>query len=245
MVLLGILLVYATCWLGTLIRNNMKKNFYIGQADRQERTILVSGLGKVTGSNDIAVTTIGHSNTDKDVAKAQAANKKVMDKVLAELKQLGVADKDLQSDYSIYPDYNYTEQKGQELRGYRVASSVTVKIRDLSKISAILGLAGKYGATEVGGLSFTIDAPENLKANARAKAVADAQAKAAKLAAGLGVRLGALISYNEYESGGYQPMPMMKYGADMGGGMGGGPAEVMAGGRDVMMNVNLSYEILP
>lgn len=242
MVLLGILLVYLTCFLGTLIRNNMKKNFYIGKADRSERTILVGGFGKVTVSNDIAVTTIGHSNTDKDVAKAQADNKKVMDGVLAELKQLGAADKDLQSDYSIYPDYNYTEQKGQELRGYRVASSVTVKIRDLSKIPAILGLAGKYGATEVSGLSFTIDDPENLKAEARAKAVADAQTKAAKLAAALGVRLGSLISYNEYEGGGYQPPPMYKYGAETGG---GGPAEVMAGSRDVVMNVNLSYEILP
>ena len=40
--------------------------------------ITVSGYGKVTGSNDIAQTTIGFSNTDKDIAKAQAANNKVM-----------------------------------------------------------------------------------------------------------------------------------------------------------------------
>ena len=59
-----------------------------------ERTISVNGFGKVVGSNDIAVTTIGHSNTDKDVAKAQADNKKVMDKIAADLKTMGIEDKD-------------------------------------------------------------------------------------------------------------------------------------------------------
>src|SRR3990167_298527 len=86
MTLLGILLVYAIVLVGTMIRNNGKKYFYIGKADRMERTIVVSGFGKVSGNNDIAVTTIGYSNTDKDVAKAQADNRKVMDQIMSDLK---------------------------------------------------------------------------------------------------------------------------------------------------------------
>src|SRR5690349_19195865 len=83
MTFFGILLVYLVFYVGTLIRNNVKKYDYIGQADRVEKTITVNGYGKVTGSNDIAVTTMGYSNTDKDVAKAQADNKKVMDQIYA------------------------------------------------------------------------------------------------------------------------------------------------------------------
>jgi uncharacterized protein YggE len=240
LVLVGILLVYSIVLVGTLIRNNAKKFFYIGKADKIERTIVVSGFGKVTGNNDIAVTTIGYSNTDKDVAKAQANNKKVMDQVAGELKVLGVQEKDLQSNYTIFPDYNYNPQKGQELLGYKVTNELTVKVRDLSKIPQILGLAGKYGATEVGGLNFTIDDPENLKFDARSKALSDAKNKAAYLAAKLGVKLGSVIAYNEYEGGNdIYPIKTMAFGVG-----GGGPETISSGSKDVMMNVSVTYEIL-
>jgi len=113
----GVLLVYAIFWLGTMVRNNIRQYDYIGLSPKNERMITINGYGKVNSNNDIAVTTIGYSNTDKDVSKAQADNKIVMDQVLAELKTMGVADKDLQSNYTIYPDYNYTQDKGSYYSG--------------------------------------------------------------------------------------------------------------------------------
>ncbi len=243
-VLFAILLLYGIVYVGTLINNNLKQYNYIGRADRMERTIVVNGNGKVSGNNDIAVTTIGYSNTDKDVANAQANNKKVMDQITAELKKMGVADKDLQSNYTIYPNYNYTQQKGQELIGYQVTNQLTIKIRDLVKIPDILSLAGKYGATEVSGLNFTIDDPENLKADARAKALVDARAKARDLAQKLGVNIGSVVAYNEFEGNTGGPIYNMKsMGASVG--IGGGPEVVNSGSRDVEMNVSVTYEILP
>jgi uncharacterized protein YggE len=243
MTFVGILLVYTVFYLGTLIRKNMKEYNYIGKADRMERSVTINGFGKVTGNNDIAVTSIGFSNTNKDVAQAQMDNNKVMDQVYAELKTLGVAEKDLESNYTIYPDYNYTQDKGQELKGYRVSNSVTVKIRDLSKIGSVLALAGKYGATEVGGLSFTIDDPENLKVEARDKALADARAKALDLARTLGVRLGSVISYyeNEAQGGEYYPVMYDKV-SNMSASV--APAPITSGSKDVSMNVSIVYEIL-
>lgn len=242
MTFVGVLLVYAVFYLGTAIRKNMKEYDYIGKADRMERSVTVNGFGKVTGNNDIAVTSIGFSNTNKDIAQAQADNNKVMDQVMADLKKLGIQEKDLQTNYTIFPEYNYSQERGQELKGYRVSNSVTVKIRDLSKISQVLALAGRYGANEVGGLSFTIDDPENLKADARAKALADAKVKAQNLANTLGVRLGEVIGYYENESQGEYPMydkAMM--------GMGGATTNqvaVSSGSKDVTMNISIIYEIL-
>jgi len=238
--LLGVLLVYLIVFVGTLMRNNLKKFVYIGQADQMERSITVNGFGKANGSNDIAMTTIGHSVVDKDVSKAQAEAKKVVDGVMNELQKMGIADKDLQTNYSIYPEYNYTQDKGQELRGYRVNYSLSVKIRDLSKITAVLSLPGKYGATEVNGLTFTIDDPENLKMEARDKALADAAMKAKKLAQALGVRLVEVISYGEYEGGPDYPVYGFKEG------MGGGAAFDAAapGSKDVTMNVNITYKVV-
>ncbi len=244
--LLGVLMVYGIFYFGTLINNNLKKYQYIGRADKSERMITVNGMGKVTGNNNIAVTTIGYSNTDKEVMKAQIDNKQVMDQVMADLKKLGVEEKDLQTNYTVYPDYNYTPERGQELKGYRVNNSVTVKIRDLAKINDILGLAGKYGATEVGGLSFTIDDPSNLKDEARASALTDAKKKAEELAMSLGVRLGGVVSYNEYEASNDPYYPKYSMISAEGGGIGSGSPEAVSGGsKDVVMNVNITYEILP
>ena len=245
MTLLGVLIVYLTFYVGTLMRNNIKKYDTIGQADTMERSITITGTAKVTGNNDIAITTIGYSNLDSDVGKAQAENKKVMDQVFTDLKQIGISEKDLQTNYSINPEYDYT-QKGTVFKGYRINNNLTVKIRDLSKISPVLSLAGKYGANQVGGLSFTIDDTENLKTEARAKALLDAKRKALVLADSLGVRLGEVISYADYEN---QPMPVYDYYAKSAygmGGIGGGsaPAEIAGGTRDIVMNVSVTYKLL-
>jgi len=238
-----IFLVYLIFYVGTLVRNNIKEYDYIGSADKMERMITISGYGEVKGSNDIAMTTLGYSNTDKDVAVAQAGNKEVMDGIMADLKEMGIDSSDLQSDYSIYPEYEYGED-GREFIGYRVNSNISVKIRDLSKIENVLSLAGKYGANQVSGLQFTIDDPENLKDEARNKAIADAQVKALELSKRLGVILGSVVSYNEYSS--QSPDVYAKYYSNEAFyGLGGGAvADVESGSQDVGMNVNITYEVL-
>ncbi|HLD60606.1 MAG TPA: SIMPL domain-containing protein [Patescibacteria group bacterium] len=241
--LVGVFLVYAIFYVGTLLRNNLKKYDYIGQADQMERTISINGYGKVTASNDVAMTTIRYSNIDKDVGKAQVDNNKVMDQIVAALKNMGVDAKDMQSNYTIFPEYNYTPEKGQELKGYRVNNTVMVKIRDLSKVSSILGLAGKFGSAEVDGLSFTIDDTENLKQKAREAALEDAQLKAARLADDLGVRLVGVVSYSEYEAG---PEYNQMYGFDkVALERGGASAPISSGSGNVVMNVGLVYKIFP
>lgn len=246
MVLVAVVLVYLTLYLGTLMRNNIKKYNYIGQADAMERTIAVNGVGKVSAKNDIAMTTIGFSAVDKDVAKAQAANSKVMDPLLKDLKAMGINEKDLQSSYSINPEYNYTPEKGQQLTGFRVSNSVTVKIRDLTKVTEVLSLPSKHGANEVNGLSFTIDNPEDLRDQARAKALVEAKEKAAMLAKSLGVYLGEIVSYGDYDSPTdyYAPMyasrdMLMSEKAAV------GPGEIATGGKDISVSVTLVFKMYP
>lgn len=239
MTLFGVLLVYATFYIGSLMRNSVRQYDFIGKADQNERMITINGFAKVTAKNDIAMTTIGYFNIDADIAKAQADNKKVMDAVINDLKQLGIEEKDMRTDYTMNPEYDYT-QKGQVFKGYRVTNNVTVKIRDLTKINQVLGLPAKDGANQVGGLSFTIDDTENLKTLARTKAMADAKRRAAQLANSLGVVLGEVVSYNDYES----TDPGMYYGR--GGGMAmdaAAPAVVASGSNDVNMNVSITYKI--
>lgn len=243
----GVLIAYLIFFIGTLIHNSIRKYSYIGMAPQNERTITINGVGKATGNNDIAVTSLGFENTDKDVSKAQADNKKVMDPLLAELKKLGVEDKDLQTNYSITPDYNYTQTGGRDLLGYKVSNTVTIKIRDLSKIPTVLNMPGKYGANSVGGLSFTIDEPEDLKQQARDKAIADAQTRALRLAYTLGVKLAGVVAFNEYSEPVYQRI-MYESAAMKVDGTGGAdmvaPEAVASGSQQVVVNVNVTYKIV-
>ena len=117
-----------------------------------------------------------------------------------------------------------------------------MKIRDLDKISDVLALAGPTGVNQVGGLSFTIDDPEELKQQAREEALKNAKTKAESLASIAGVRLGRLVSFSEDFYG--APVPVYRdFAAGQGYGGGGAPT-VEPGSQDVIVNVTVTYEVL-
>jgi uncharacterized protein YggE len=100
---------------------------------------------------------------------------------------------------------------------YRVSNMVEVKIRDLTKVGQILASATSAGANNVWGISFELDDPYTLRAQARAQAMERAKQSAADLARLAGVALGDVIAVSESEGGGYAPMykEMRMAGADM------------------------------
>jgi len=243
--LLGILLVYAIVLVGSMIRNNLQQYYFIGQADKMERTITVEAEGKVTATPDIAVTTMGMIAEGKTVAEAQEKNTLVMNNLTAELKKMEIAEGDLQTlNYNIYPHYNYTEADGQVLDGYEVHQSLKVKIRDLEKASDVLALAGTVGVNSVSGIEFTIDDDEIYKNQAREKALEKVGEKTKMLADSLGIQIIKVVSYNEYVAGD-NGMPYYEDSyAKAAYGLGGGSApSVQAGSTDVVMNVAVTFEI--
>jgi hypothetical protein len=117
---------------------------------------------------------------------------------------------------------------------------VRVKIRDLGNVSPILDGIVAAGVNQVNNLSFEIDEPEKLKAEARAEAIADAKKKAGELKDQIGVKLGRIVNFSEGVSG--YPMPV--YGAmalEKAGG-GGGPS-VPSGENEITVNVTITYQI--
>lgn len=245
--LLGIMVVYVIVLLGTMIRNNMQKYNYIGQADKMERTIYVDATAKVIAKPDIAVTTMGMVNEGKTVQEAQTANNEVMNKMTTKLKEMGINEKDIQtSNYSIYPLYDYTDEAGRVLRGYEVRQDVTVKIRDLSKANSVLSLAGELGANSISGLQFTIDDPEVYKDEARQEALKKLAEKAQTLSHSLGIRLGKVVSYNEYAGDNTPYVNVMKESAmyGLGGMTDQSVSSVESGSTEVNMTVSVTFQIL-
>lgn len=242
-VLMGILLVYLIVFVGTLARNNMKKFQYIGTADRIPYTISITGEGKETGAPNIAVTDIGFVTEGKDVATIQKQNTEKMNTLIAEVKKLGIKDADIQtSNYSVYPKYDYTDGKSV-ISGYTINQSVTLKIRDLTKISAVLAKVGEVGVNQVSSLNFIIDDQESLKMAARDKALQNAKEKAMALAKSLGVKLVRVASYSEYSPTEAYPLKAYSSAMGMGGAVPAPAPDIQTGSMDVVVDVNVSFEI--
>lgn len=241
MVILTLLVIGEAVYIG----NSIKSGRYIGRASNIRDTISMNGEGKITAIPDIANVTIGINVEKKSVAEAQKENTNKFNALLAQFKKQGIDSKDIKTtDYRINPVYDYTSSRGQTLRGYEVNQSVSIKIRNLDKISDVLDIAGQGGANQVSGLTFSIDDPEKLRQQAREKAFANAREKAAALAEVSGVKLGKVVSFSE--SGGNQPQPYPMYYAKDSLGMGGaGPIlpSIEGGSLDIVVNANITYEI--
>lgn len=241
MKLMALALLALTVWLGFKARNEARMYDYIG-VPLERNVITVDGTGKVVGIPDIANVDLGTTVEKPTVGAAQAENTKTMNALIAKLKDMGVDQKDIQTTaYNVYPQYDYNDGK-QRLRGYTVSQNVHVKVRDLAKVGDILGTAGTLGANQIGGIAFSVDDPEALKAEARVKALENAKAKAEALADVAGVKLHRVVSFSESYGGGV-PQPM--YYAKDAVGMGGAEAapSVEAGSNDISVNVSITYEI--
>ncbi len=164
-------------------------------------TISVSGEGKVMANPDIGELNFGVQTGRQETA--EEAMKILADKMTAVIdavKAQGVEDKDIVTQYlNLNPSYDWDEGKRID-QGFEATQNVRVKVRNLDNMTAILGAATSAGANQAGSVNFTIDDPEELRAQAREKAIINGQEKAAALAAQLGKKLGKLKGFGE---GGY------------------------------------------
>jgi uncharacterized protein YggE len=211
--------------------------------DTTTHGIAVTGEGKVTGTPDVAILTLGVSTIQPTVAAARDTAATTMRALVDAVKNNGVAEKDVQTtQFNIYPEYDYSQGGNGRLVGYRLTNTVTVKVRDIDKTSDVLDSATAAGGdmTQVQGISFTIDDPSALKDQAREEAVNDAKAHAQTLADTAGVKLGDPISISETSVTPYQYGDTLKALPSTAGGT---STPIEAGELDVDLTVQVIFAI--
>lgn len=202
-------------------------------------TVSVTGTGKVSAKPDIAVLQFG-VNTGRQASAQRTLTvlSQNMGKITAVLKELNIEDSDITTQ-SLWLNPAYDWIDGQQVaKGFEATQNVNVKVRDLEKIGTILTKAAGAGANQIGGVTMTIDNPEDARAQAREIALKNARMKAEALSTQLKVRLGRVVSYSDGVGNGYDNPGMM----GMGGG-GGADLSVPTGSQDIVVNVTMSYEI--
>jgi len=96
--------------------------------------IMVNGEAVVKVQPDQIVINFGIETWDKDIMIAKKQNNEIMKKAMTVIKESGVPDKEMQTDYlSVEPRYNDNYEK-KDLIGYFVRNTFVVTMSDLAKL---------------------------------------------------------------------------------------------------------------
>lgn len=205
------------------------------------RSLNVSGTGMVTIKPDVAYINIGVHTEKATASEASAQNNTDSDAVIKAIKAAGVKDEDIQTtNFNIYQkDTNDPTTGAKTGSVYAVDNTVSVTVRDLTKLGSILDASVKAGANNVNSIQFDLLDRTKAMSEARAKAVKAARAQADELAAAAGVTLGNIQSINTSEN---TPGPVY-YAKGAGLTMADSAAPISAGTLDISVSVALTYEI--
>ena len=212
-------------------------------ATTSERSITVIGTGKATGQPDLAHVSVGLETQASSLQKAVDDNKAKMNNLLATLKKLNLADKDIRTNnYSVYTERAATPTPGAEANTdqmiYHVTNQVDVTVRDVNQIGDVLDKAVAAGANNIYGVNFSVEDTAKLEVDARAKAVADAKARAGNLAQLNGVQLGDVLTVSEVIGGSGYPVAY-----DAKGMGGGGSTPVQPGELEMSVSIQITYAV--
>jgi uncharacterized protein YggE len=176
-----------------------------GQApEHSSGGITVVGTGSANVTPDRASFTFGTVSQARTASAALAASSQAVDRVVAALRNAGVARADIQtSEVSLSPRMNDT---GDTIVGYTATNSVTANTRRLAEAGAVIDAAVGAGANQVYGPNLIASDQNAAYRSSLRAAVAEARTKAETLANASGLTLGRMTAITE-SGGGPQPLP--------------------------------------
>lgn len=228
----------------------------------EQNQFVVTAQGKITAPPDVATVDFSVQSTiSKNIGDIVKDGNTKMNAIISALTVLKVDKADIQTNqYQLNPIYNYpvittkvspdinngsTMSTTQTvLQGYQLTQGITVKIRDLNKVGDAVQAAIAAGANQAGGVSFTIDDRDKLKAEARALAITKAMEKAKTIAKQSGLKLGKLI--NVTENTGSIPYYANTYemkAFDAGSSASAPAPSIQSGSLDITDDVVLTYKV--
>jgi uncharacterized protein YggE len=206
------------------------------------RYIAVTGVGTVSVVPDAVRFNATVSALASTNAAALSSASKSAAAVRAALKDKGIAIKDIRSaNISVYPEYNWTQEAGTKITGYRASQSFDVLVRKASTAGTIIEAVVSAGGDNVqlGGVIPVTLNPAVATEEARVAAVANAKSKASSYAKLLGTSIGKVLSLEEQSSPIYSsPFPMAKAGtADA------AAVEIDLGEQDVTVTITVRWAL--
>jgi len=163
---------------------------------RQPKIVKTTGSAELKVTPDQAIIQLGveRQSATAKYAKAQVAS--TSRKILAALKELNIEDRDVQTAYLyLQPMIDY--RKGLRITNFTAEQSLSITVRDLSRLDSVMDAVIAAGANQIGGIEYQSSDLRRYKDQARDAAAQAAREKAEALAKALGNQIGRAYSIEE------------------------------------------------
>lgn len=170
-------------------------------------SISVSGSSAIRVQPDRVVVAFGIETFGDTPGAARDLNAGRSRQVMASLRALGIADKDIATaSFTLQPEYDDWSSR-RKIVGYWARNTIVVTLRDVAQLESVLVAGLEAGANAVDGIEFSVTNLRELRDQARAQAVQAAMEKAAAMAGVANLALGDVTNINEnsWYSGYYGP----------------------------------------
>lgn len=199
--------------------------------------LTVIGTATVSLTPDMAELSVGVETRAATVSEAVAGNSDALNAVIDALVAAGISESDLSTgSYYVGMDYNYATSPAT-LTGYYVSNTLSVVVRDVGQIGAVIDAATAAGANQVYGITFRSSQEADAHDRALTLAIGEGMRKAQLMAAASGRALGELKGVREDEAQAYGLARSYDLAASAAG------TTVMAGELSVTASVTLTYEL--
>jgi len=214
----------------------------IGTWTQAQEGITVTGTGLVSLPPDMASISLGVTERAPTAGEAMALVSGSVAAMLTKLEEMDVAPADRQTSglylRPVFGDRQREAGTPPDITGYEAGNNLTITVRDLTTLGALLDAVISEGVNDFNGLRFGLQDDAAAQAQARRKAVEDAMAKAAQLADAAGLELGRITMMREGgQGGGPRPMEMSA--------MRSMDVPVEAGEVGITAQVTMVYNIAP
>ena len=161
-------------------------------------TISVTGTGKSSVTPDRFTFTVGVQTVAQTVEEAVNQNNTKVAAAVAALKRGGATDAQIRtSNFSIWPQQDYSQGNLPKILGYQVSNNVTVTRNNIGDAGKLLQAAVNAGVNTSSGLQFEVSDPAKGRDQGMRAAYEDARAKAATLAQAAGRTIGRALTISE------------------------------------------------
>lgn len=166
-------------------------------------TITVSGEAVVNVKPDKIAIRLGIETWDANITNAKEKNNEILKKTIGMTKELGILDKDVQTDHlSIEPRWK-DQYTNEGFIGFFVRNSIVVTVSDIAKVEDLVTKALQAGVNYIHGVDYETTELKKYREQARELALKAAAEKAEKMAAALGQSIGPPLRINENHAGSY------------------------------------------
>jgi uncharacterized protein YggE len=217
--------------------------------DRVKSTLTVVGEGLAAARPDLAVVSLGIVSQAGSAKDALAENSKATSAVVAATKEAGIEARDLETArVSVQPQYSYPPSGSREPRkivGYEVSNALSIRMRDLDKLGALLDRLVVVGANQIRNIELSVAEPGPLRDAARVAAVKDAVRKASLYAEAASMRIVLMRSLVEGTQDFPRPIKVQGLAAGPAAGEVRAVVPIEAGEQEFRGRVTAIFEIEP